>query len=532
MNIFILGMHRSGTSMVARILSALGYYLGEAKDMLPPKPSNPEGFCERLDVVGINNQLLSLAHASWDWPRPLNEKFWNRIDTIPSYQKLVGSTRELLDMLDGHAPWAIKDPRLCLTLPFWCELVPSGKYLVCLRNPFEVAQSLSHRHQLTENFGIQLWQVYYESLLKTLGDNNKKFYIINYKEVLDDKEGQLRKLASWLEIFPSEEEISRAVDVVNFGLYNKKVNDYKKRLEQPRYSKIKGIYEFFLEGRIEKIDDNKSADELKKQKNEKSSNDAQSKIQPDLRGNRKVIVHYHIYKNAGSSVDRILDKNFGRTAWIKWEGNGSNASPEALSALIKSRTEVIAISSHVADISSPEIDGTNIYPVLFLRHPLDRISSVYNFERRQEKDGPGPNQAKQLDLRAYVEWRLDHDRLFKNYQTMRLAAWFNSPEKRLLPELTRALKALAELPFFGLVEQFDESILRLESWLKTDFPGFKCESVRDNATSSSDVTLEQKLIILREQLGDELYSRIEQENGNDLILYDAATAIWNDRKLN
>ncbi|SMF95051.1 Sulfotransferase family protein [Methylomagnum ishizawai] len=530
MGVFIIGMHRSGTSMVARILNSLGYYLGEAKDMLPPKPSNPEGFCERLDVVRINNQLLSLAHASWDWPRPLNEKFWNRIDTIPSYEKLVGSTRELLGVLDSHTPWAIKDPRLCLTLPFWRELVPSGKYLICVRNPFEVAQSLSHRHQLTENFGIQLWQVYYENLLKALGENNKNVFIIDYKEVLENKECQIRKLASWLDISASENDISRAIDVVNFGFYNKKVSDYKKRLEQPRYSKIKSIYEFFLKDVVEKVNDGGIIDALKNQRDDLDKV-VQNKIQSDLGGRRKVIVHYHIYKNAGSSVDKILDKNFGRTAWVKWEGNGNNASPEALSALITSRTEVIAISSHLADISSPAIDGTDIYPVLFLRHPLDRISSVYNFERRQEKDGPGPNQAKQLDLRSYVEWRLDHDRLFKNYQTMRLAAWFNNPEKRLLPELTRALKALAELPFFGLVERFDESILRLESWLKSEFPGFKCESVRDNATSSSDITLEQKLIILREQLGDSLYSRIEQENGNDLILYDAAMAIWNDRRL-
>lgn len=533
MNVFITGMHRSGTSMMARVLEALGYYLGKPEGMLPPRPSNPEGFWERLDVVRINNQILSTARASWDWPKAFPEGFWER-GRRTYHAKLIEETRQIFSELEQYPQWAIKDPRICLTIPYWKELAPSAKYLLCVRNPFEVASSISHRHKLTENFGIQLWQAYYESFFQNVSDD--QYLVLDYSRILEDTENEIHRLVTWLGISSSEANIASTMALVKPNLRNRRVASYRERLERPNFSCQKQMYEKLMAAAeaitnsMEQGSDEVDANLVIPAKHFESTDIRQQESQQANQAKRSIIIHYHLYKNAGTSVDRILEKNFGATKWIKWEGEGGRASPEAMARLIESKPRAAAISSHVADISLPDVANIDIYPILFLRHPLDRIASVYHFERKQEKDGPGPNQAKKLDLRSYVEWRLTHDRLFINYQTMRLAAWPSVPESRMLPELTRALRALVELPFFGLVECFDESANRLESWLKPIFPEFKSHSIRDNVTSNVSATLADKLKGLNEQLGDDLYERLVSENSDDLVLYETATTIWEDRR--
>ena len=57
--IAVLGMHRSGTSAVARGLKALGVELGE--HLMPPAANNNDkGFFEDVDVNALNNEILKL----------------------------------------------------------------------------------------------------------------------------------------------------------------------------------------------------------------------------------------------------------------------------------------------------------------------------------------------------------------------------------------------------------------------------------------------------------------------------------------
>ncbi|QIB66325.1 hypothetical protein [Kineobactrum salinum] len=70
-NVVILGMHRSGTSMVAGELVAAGLYAGAAEELLDAQEDNPVGFWERQDVVALNDQMLETAGGSWFSPRPL-----------------------------------------------------------------------------------------------------------------------------------------------------------------------------------------------------------------------------------------------------------------------------------------------------------------------------------------------------------------------------------------------------------------------------------------------------------------------------
>jgi len=80
--VFVLGMHRSGTSLLSRLVHELGLFVGEAEELMPAQPCNVEGFWERLDVSELNEQLLELAGGSWDCPPPLRslEATWSRAE--------------------------------------------------------------------------------------------------------------------------------------------------------------------------------------------------------------------------------------------------------------------------------------------------------------------------------------------------------------------------------------------------------------------------------------------------------------------
>src|SRR5208282_4106023 len=93
-----------------------------------------------------------------------------------------------------------------------------------------------------------------------------------------------------------------------------------------------------------------------------------------------LLVHYHIYKNAGTSVDKNLSDSFGEN-WKICEGSSENFrfSNGDIEAFAKANPGVCAISSHRAP-PSPSLRRS--FPILFLRHPIERARSVYYFARR------------------------------------------------------------------------------------------------------------------------------------------------------
>lgn len=238
-------------------------------------------------------------------------------------------------------------------------------------------------------------------------------------------------------------------------------------------------------------------------------------------GPRKIIVHYHAFKTAGTSIDFILESHFGRR-WIEWE---AEAAPEALAEFVSSRRKLVALSSHIALTRLPSLPGTTFFPIVFLRHPIDRIPSVYRFYRKHSRhQEPAAEMARRSSLAEYIEWQLGFNRLLSNFYTARLAYWKTTPEYQEQPQLDRALITLAELPFVGLTERFDQSVERLNAYLQPHFPGFQARPVRLNITRQGDASLDQRLADFRAAIGDPLYQRLLQENQDDLVLYNAVLA--------
>ncbi len=188
---------------------------------------------------------------------------------------------------------------------------------------------------------------------------------------------------------------------------------------------------------------------------------------------RAIIVHFHFFKNAGTSIESILRKHFKERFLTREIGRPDESFPaSALVPLLEARAEVQAVSSHTIYFPPPEVDGWRVFPIVFLRDPLDRILSMYNFERKQSIETQGARLAKGHSVADYIEKRLDRagERTMRNYQTWMLARGQAAPkDSAALFEVAR--KHIENLPVVGLVEDFAKSVAMLNEWLRPHFPG-------------------------------------------------------------
>lgn len=195
--IFVLGMHRSGTSAVARVLNLLGVSLGGR--LLPAAPDNPRGFWEHEDAVGIHERLLDALDRTWDDPRALPD------DWMASRHAQVART-ELATFIQGEfggcRVWGVKDPRLCRFLPLWRSVLEgcgvSQRALVVARHPSEVAASLRARNGLNPLLGQWAWARHVADLAK--GSEGLRRHVLDYGELLDDWRAATSRAAAALGI--------------------------------------------------------------------------------------------------------------------------------------------------------------------------------------------------------------------------------------------------------------------------------------------------------------------------------------------
>ncbi|MEM6901324.1 MAG: hypothetical protein AAF583_16335, partial [Pseudomonadota bacterium] len=129
--VLILGMHRSGTSLVAQACAAAGISPGPPGDLLAAQSDNPLGFYENRYLVEINDQFLKSAEASWF--SPAEESSW---DSLPgdSLKHRVDSLLKSLAAYEGST-YLLKDPRLCLTYPAWKPSLKGHEFVFVYRSP-------------------------------------------------------------------------------------------------------------------------------------------------------------------------------------------------------------------------------------------------------------------------------------------------------------------------------------------------------------------------------------------------------------
>jgi len=189
----VLGMHRSGTSLLTRILNLIGVYLGPEHDMSQPKFGNPRGHWEQSEIMLLNDAILKAFGGSWDAP-PNFPPGW---ECAPLLDDVKQRTQTFIQDTFGEAEmWGWKDPRNCLTLPLWQQLLPNMRYVLCMRNPVDVAHSLAHRDSFSAGKSSNLWVRYVESGLAH--SDGQPRLILFYEDLMADWLTELRRLTAFL----------------------------------------------------------------------------------------------------------------------------------------------------------------------------------------------------------------------------------------------------------------------------------------------------------------------------------------------
>lgn len=190
---FVLGCHRSGTSLLTGIISdALPKKLKvENDDQLAAQVDNPGGFFESRQLVSLNETLLSQFGIDWQYP-PLHAINWQRSEILP---KLHAARQDFSALALGHI-WVDKDPRLCLTYPaFQHILLKRTPIAAIVRHPFEVACSLQTRDMIPLAKGLIIWLLYNQHLSRLLTAED---VLVSYESLVNNDEATICELSEFI----------------------------------------------------------------------------------------------------------------------------------------------------------------------------------------------------------------------------------------------------------------------------------------------------------------------------------------------
>jgi len=194
--VIVCGMHRTGTSAVARVVNLLGANI--AKDLVAPESDNVRGYWEPSAVVRIHNQmLLELGTLSSD-PMPLPDRW---LESKPARQAKFRLINFIKSEFAGSHLFVVKDPRISRILPLWLELLDEMEIgavvVVPFRNPLEVADSLKQRDRMPLAKSLLLYL--YSYLETELASRQRRRCFVRYDQLLADWQPLRQQLATALD---------------------------------------------------------------------------------------------------------------------------------------------------------------------------------------------------------------------------------------------------------------------------------------------------------------------------------------------
>jgi hypothetical protein len=193
--IFVLGMHRSGTSALTRLISLLGAEL--PTNVTPANFANEAGYFESNDLITIHDQLLKSAASDWqDW-RAFNPDWYASPAALPFRERVLGVLRH--DYSRSRL-FVIKDPRVCRFFPFWRDVLEefgaAPAVAIPVRNPLEVMASLRQRDGFPLAKAALMWLRHVIDAEWTSRDLPRA--IVTYDALLSDWQGVIGSLSAGL----------------------------------------------------------------------------------------------------------------------------------------------------------------------------------------------------------------------------------------------------------------------------------------------------------------------------------------------
>ena len=181
MPIAILVTGRSGTSMIARLLNLCGLYLGEEEGLWDERSNprmNPTGYWEQRDIHELMDRLFTHLGGDWENPPLLTSGWEEDAGLEPFYREARGIVARVFG---GHENWAWKLPKASVTIAFWRRVIPGLRFVVCVRNPLDFAQSLGQYTRNSRPHLLAMWQYYnYQILCETRPDERLVTFYEDY----------------------------------------------------------------------------------------------------------------------------------------------------------------------------------------------------------------------------------------------------------------------------------------------------------------------------------------------------------------
>jgi O-antigen biosynthesis protein len=187
--LIVIGMHRSGTSLVASMLHSAGLYLGDQL-MKAHETVNAKGFWENLDFVRFQERILEkLGHDKYGWALESDLQ-------VP--EEDAAQVDELLARNQKDQVWGWKDPRTTLFISYWAKRLPKANFLFVYRPQWEVADSLYRRgdpvFQENPRRAIETWTLYNEAILDFHEKNKERGLLLDLQSIVNNPDLLIDKL--------------------------------------------------------------------------------------------------------------------------------------------------------------------------------------------------------------------------------------------------------------------------------------------------------------------------------------------------
>jgi hypothetical protein len=209
----VLGMHRSGTSALTRVINLLGADL--PSNLMPANLFNEGGFFESNDLMIVHEELLSSAGSNWEDWRAFNPDWYTSPAAADFKQRVL---RVLQHDFAQSRLFVIKDPRICRFFPFWRDVLEgfgaAPAVAIPVRNPLEVMSSLRSRNGFPLAKTALMWLRHVIEAERMTRDLPRA--IVTYDALLSDWPGVIASLGAGLGVSWPRRSAATEIEIERF----------------------------------------------------------------------------------------------------------------------------------------------------------------------------------------------------------------------------------------------------------------------------------------------------------------------------
>jgi hypothetical protein len=238
----VLGMHRSGTSAIARVVALAGAALPAT--LLPAGPDNPTGFWESASISELNDRVLADLDLSWHHPFGVVDPRGER----PDLGRWVDDARELIRSEFGqHRLMLLKDPRIALIPELWAAALEAeaidARYVIVVRRPDEVARSIHARNGFSPEQALLGWAAHMVAAEQFTRGRRRVF--VHYEHLLGSPQTVLDAIESGLGVKLPRRTRKTGVLIDEFLDAELRHQSYRGSLKIPAgFAEIEALYQY------------------------------------------------------------------------------------------------------------------------------------------------------------------------------------------------------------------------------------------------------------------------------------------------